>query len=93
MNRNTAGPVLVPTEVGLAILSAIQASNVGVQVEDRGAYLRVLAGGRCVVTRHAIEAALGRPVRLPSDLELCMPSFRGRLRVDAEQVVWEAAAP
>jgi hypothetical protein len=91
--RATAGPVLLPSELGLAILSAIQASNVDVRVEDRGAYLRVLSGGRCVVTRRAIEAALGRLVRLPSDLELCMPAFRGRLRVDAEQATWEAGTP
>ncbi|HYP88368.1 MAG TPA: MmoB/DmpM family protein [Polyangiaceae bacterium] len=85
-----AGPVLLPSEVGLAILSAIRASNVGVQVEDRGAYLRVSAHARCVVTRQAIEQALGRPVKLPSDLEQCMPSFRGRLQVDHEHVSWEA---
>jgi len=87
-----AGPVLVPSEMGLAIVAAIRASNVGVQVEDRGAYLRVSAGSRCVVTRQAIEAALGRPVQLPGDLEQCMPSFRGRLRVDPEHAVWEARA-
>jgi len=89
----SVGPVLLPSDVGLAILSAIQATNSDVQVQDRGAYLRVLAQGRCVVTRQCIEAALGRPVRLPSDLELCMPSFKGRLQVDAERAIWEASAP
>jgi toluene monooxygenase system protein D len=89
----TVGPVLLPSDVGLAVLSAIRASNRDVEVQDRGAYLRVLAQSRCVVTRHAIELALGRPVLLPSDLELCMPSFKGRLRVDAERAVWEASAP
>ncbi len=85
------GPVLLPSEVGLAVLAAIQASNVDVRVQDRGAYLRVLARERCVVTRHQIELQLGRPVRLPSDLELCMASFKGRLRVDAECAIWEAS--
>jgi len=89
----SVGPVLVPSEVGLAVLAAIRASNVDVQVQDRGAYLRVLAMRRCVVTRQAIERELGRPVQLPSDLELCMPSFKGRLRVDAELAVWEASVP
>jgi toluene monooxygenase system protein D len=84
------GPVLLPSDVGLAVLSAIQATNLDVQVQDRGAYLRVLTERRCVVTRQSIEAALGRPVRLPSDLESCMPSFKGTLRVDAERAVWEA---
>jgi MmoB/DmpM family len=87
------GPVLLPSDLGLAVLSAIRASNLDVQVQDRGAYLRVLALQRCVVTRQGIEAALGRPVHLPADLELCMPSFKGRLNVDAEHAVWEAKKP
>jgi hypothetical protein len=60
-------------------------------VHDRGSYLRVLSPDRCVVTRLAIERQLGRPVRLPADLELVMPSFKGRLHIDAERAVWEAS--
>ena len=89
---DAVGPVLLPSELGLAVLSAIQAQNLDVQVQDRGAYLRVSARTRCAVTRQGIENALGRPVRLPGDLELCMPSFKGRLRVDAERAVWEAGS-
>jgi toluene monooxygenase system protein D len=85
------GPVLEPSELGLAVVAAIQSLNPSVQVHDRGAYLRVVAPRRCVVTRQAIELQLGRPVRLPADLELAMPSFKGRLRMDAELAVWEAA--
>lgn len=84
------GPVLLPSELGRAVLAAILASNPGVQVQDRGAYVRVLAPARCAVSREAIEAALGHAVRLPADLELCMPSFKGCLQVDAERAVWEA---
>lgn len=86
------GPVLEPSELGLAVLSAIQRLNREVHVRDRGAYLRVLCPERCVVTRQAIEAALGRGVSLPADLELAMTSFKGRLRIDAEGAVWEARA-
>jgi toluene monooxygenase system protein D len=89
----SVGPVLVPSDVGLAVLSAIRAANSSVEVQDRGAYVRVLAPERCVVTRQGIEAALGRPVQLPSDLELCMPSFKGKLWLDAERAVWEAPSP
>ena len=92
MREVTVGPVLLPSEVGLAVLAAIRAQNAEVRVQDRGAYVRVTAARRCVVTRQTIETALGKPVRLPSDLELCMPSFKGRLKVDAERVVWEAAS-
>jgi toluene monooxygenase system protein D len=90
-NLSAVGPVLLPSDLGLAVLAAIQANNVDVQVQDRGAYVRVLAGSRCVVTRSGIEAALGRSVKLPSDLELCMTSFKGILHVDAERAVWEAS--
>ena len=85
------GPVLESSELGLAVVAAIRSLNVAVQVQDRGAYLRVLAPLRCLVTRQAIEQQLGRPVRLPADLELAMPSFKGRLQVDAERAIWEAA--
>lgn len=84
------GPVLEPSELGLAVVAAIQSLNVGARVLDRGAYLRVVSPGRCVVTREAIERELGRPVRLPGDLELTMASFKGRLSIDAERAVWEA---
>jgi toluene monooxygenase system protein D len=89
---DVVGPVLESSELGLAVLAAIQALNVGVTVQDRGSYVRVQAARRCVVTRQAIEAALGRPVQLPGDLELAMPSFRGSLKIDAERAVWEAPA-
>lgn len=90
--HDAVGPVLEPSELGLAVLSAIQSLNEGVSVQDRGSYLRVQAARRCVVTRQAIEAALGRPVKLPGDLELAMPSFRGTLKIDAERAVWEVQA-
>jgi toluene monooxygenase system protein D len=92
MTERTAGPVLLPSELGLAVLSAIVAENPGTEVLDRGAYLRVTSPERCRVSRLGIETALGRPVALPADLELVMPAFRGRLCVDAESVVWEATS-
>lgn len=93
MSLSLAGPVLLPSELGLAFLSAIRAENSDVQVEDRGAYLRVLRGGECRVSRSGVEAVLGRRVELRSDLEQCMPSFRGQLRLDGERAVWEARGP
>jgi toluene monooxygenase system protein D len=88
--HDAVGPVLESSELGRAVLRAIQSLNHGVQVIDRGSYLRVHTARRCVVTRQAIEAALGRPFSLPGDLELTMPSFQGRLMIDADQAVWEA---
>ena len=89
---DAVGPVLESSELGRAVLHAIQALNQDVQVVDRGSYYRVHTARRCVVTRQAIEAALGRPFQLPGDLEQAMPSFRGRLMIDSERAVWEVQA-
>jgi hypothetical protein len=59
-----------------------------VRVEDRGAYLRVLVPRRCIVTRSAIERAMGETFRLPVDLESLMPAFKGTLRMDDEHAEW-----
>lgn len=83
------GPVLQRGPLADAVISAIKACNATVELLDRGAYVRVLAPQRCVVTRAAIEAALARPFRLPGELEAIMSSFKGRLRIDEDQVVWE----
>lgn len=85
---DAVGPVLEASEPGRAVVAAIRDENAGVVVEDRGAYLRVLVPGRCVVTRGAIERALGRPFRLPADLEPLMPAFRGLIRMSDESVEW-----
>jgi hypothetical protein len=74
-----------------AVVAAIVAANAGVEVIDRGAYVRVLVPRRCVVTRAAIEAGVGAPFRLPGDLESIMPSFRGRFRVTEDVAEWEAS--
>lgn len=87
------GPVLASSEFGRAVLTAILSMNSEVRVHDQGSYLRVLSAGRCVVTRAAIETVLGRPVELPGDLERAMPSFKGRLQIDAERACWEAGRP
>jgi hypothetical protein len=86
--RPRVGPVLEASESGRAVLAAIRQLNGPVEVVDRGAYLRVLVRGRCVVTRQAIEHALGRPFRLATDLEPLMPAFKGFLRMDDERVEW-----
>jgi hypothetical protein len=85
---NRVGPVLETGETTNAILAAIQATNRDVLVQDRGSYLRVLVLRRCVLTRQAAEEALGRPFRLPSELERIMPSFKGRMKITEDEVVW-----
>ena len=82
------GPVLEAGESASAVVAAIRQLNRDVVVRDRGSYLRVLVPVRCVVTRRAIEQSLGRDFRLPGDLELFMPSFKGHFNVTEEEAVW-----
>ena len=82
------GPVLEASDDAHAVIAAIRQSNAGVVVENRGSYLRVLVPGRCEVTTRTIESVLGRPFRLPGDLEAMMPSFKGRLTVSEDRAVW-----
>jgi toluene monooxygenase system protein D len=83
------GPVLRHGKRCDAVIAAIRSLNPEVSLLDRGAYLRVLVPNRCVVTRVAIEHALGEAFQLPGDLEMIMPSFQGRFRVSEAEAVWE----
>jgi toluene monooxygenase system protein D len=87
------GPVLTANDDARAVVAAIRELNAEVSVEDRGAYLRVLVPGRCVVTRNAIERALGHAFRLRADLEPLMPAFKGFLRLDDERAEWSFERP
>jgi hypothetical protein len=89
VNAGRVGPVLESGEVGRAIVAAIEHENEDVVVEDRGAYVRVGVVGRCHVSGAAIARELGRPFRLPGDLEQAMPSFVGRLSLDSDGATWE----
>lgn len=86
---SAVGPVLEAGAAAAAVLAAIRALNAEVAVEDRGSYLRVGVRDRCVVTRAAIEAQLGKAFRLPVDLEAIMPSFVGALTVNEEEASWQ----
>jgi len=85
---NRVGPVLESGNTASAIVAAIKTLNENVEVQDRGSYLRVLVPRRCVVTRIAIEQALGTPFLLPGDLERVMPSFKGRFAVSDDKAMW-----
>ena len=81
------GPVLESGAIADAVIAAIRRLNSNVRTMDRGSYIRVYVPGKCLVTRQAIEAQLGRPMRFPGELECHMPSFKGTLQMsenDAE---------
>ena len=84
------GPVLQASELGRAVLAAIRELNPGLEVIDRGAYLRVSAPPPCVLTRAAVERITGQSFLLPGDLEQVLPSFHGCLALDADRVEWRS---
>ncbi|HEU0199337.1 MAG TPA: MmoB/DmpM family protein [Burkholderiaceae bacterium] len=84
------GPVLTAEPVGHAVAEVLLQENAGATLVDRGSYLRVTAPQRCVLSRRAVEARLGRPFHLPGDLERVMPAFKGHLQVSAEEASWQA---
>ncbi len=90
MSADGVGPVLIVGERAAAVIAAIRELNRDVEVVDRGAYVRVTAPAPCIVTRVAIERALGLPFELPGDLEQVMPSFQGELVIAAGEIRWEA---
>jgi hypothetical protein len=83
------GPILQAGDVTSALLTAIRELNPDTVVQSRGSYWRVLAPGRCVLTREAAERSLGRSFMLPGDLEAVMPSFKGALSITDDEAVWE----
>jgi toluene monooxygenase system protein D len=82
------GPVLQATPLARTIVAVIEEENEGVSVRDEGAYLRVLAPRVCRLSRAAVEAATGSPVRFPGELEVIMSSFAGRMRLGEQEAVW-----
>ena len=82
------GPVLTGHHRAQAVLEAIRRLNPSVEILNRGSYIRVLAPRRCLVTRSAIEDILRQPFDFRAELEIMMPSFKGRMRLDDDEAVW-----
>ena len=85
------GPVLIGRPGSGAVLEAIRRLNPSVEIHERGSYTRVLAPRRCIVTRGAIEDILGRSFDFRAELEIMMPSFKGKMHLDDDEAVWTFA--
>jgi hypothetical protein len=90
--RDWVGPVLHRGPWTDAVVECLLDANPGAVLVDRGAYLRVLAPNRCQLVRAAVERRTGQPFRLPVDLELMMPSFKGRLSFTDDAATWALGA-
>lgn len=84
------GPTLQADKMGRAIVAVISELNPEVTVTDRGSYLRVEAPSPCRLSRVLLERQLGRTMDFPSEIEMTMTSFKGRLNIEREQIVWSA---
>lgn len=87
--RSLVGPVFQKGRGAEAVIAALLEENPTAVLVDRGSYVRVLVAGRCTLSRGAVERHLHAPFRLPSDLELLMSSFKGRMTISETEVVWE----
>ena len=67
--------------------------NPRARVVDRGSYLRVLAPFHCVLDRRMVEHRTGQPFSLPTDLELVMSAFQGKLEISEDKAEWKEATP
>ena len=87
--KNAVGPVLRMSEDVEAIIAAIEEDNPGTEIEviDRGAYVRIQAEKRMIVTRASIERHIGRPFEM-RQLEPMMSAFAGRIDTTSDAVVW-----
>ena len=87
--KNAVGPVLRMSEDVEAIIAAIEEDNPGMEIEviDRGAYVRIQAEKRMIVTRASIERHIGRPFEM-RQLEPMMSAFAGRIDTTSDAVVW-----
>ena len=78
------GPVLEKGPAPKRCVAAIREENDGAMSSTAGSYLRVLVRLRCSVTRAAIEPS-SAPSVCPTDLEMIMPSFKGRFEVSEDR--------
>jgi toluene monooxygenase system protein D len=92
MTENSAperfvGPVMKASEIGEAVIEAIQEDNEGrkIEIEEHESYYRVKVEGECLISFATVSEVLGRDVQV-SDIEQNMPSFEGFIRVTTDQM-------
>jgi toluene monooxygenase system protein D len=87
--KNPVGPVFRIGDEIDKIIAAIEDDNPEREIEviDRGAYVRVQAEGRMVLTEASLQNHLGSDYRIRS-LEVVMSSFAGRVATGSESITW-----
>jgi hypothetical protein len=86
--RNLVGPIMRSGPLADAMIDAIEEDNPGdVYVLDRDDYVRIHTPHECRLRRETLAKHLGRDINL-AQLEVQMPSFKGRLETRTEQIRW-----
>lgn len=84
------GPILRMSEDLDGVVAAIRDDNPGADIEvvDRGAYVRVHAQDKLVVTEATLREHLGPDFEIRS-LQGMLSSFAGRIHTFSDRVEWE----
>jgi toluene monooxygenase system protein D len=87
--KNPVGPVFRIGDEIDKIIAAIEDDNPEREIEviDRGAYVRVQAESRLVLTEASLQNHLGPDYRIRS-LEVVLSSFAGRVATGSDSITW-----
>ena len=91
--QDAVGPVLRMGNEVEAVVAAIREDNPDTEIEviDRGAYVRVQAPGKLVLTEETLREYLGEEFRIRS-LENMLTAFAGRISTTSDRIEWESGA-
>ncbi|BAO43851.1 MmoB/DmpM family protein [Thiolapillus brandeum] len=87
LHNNNVGPVVRAGDVAHAVVEAAEIDNPDKEiiVDDKLAYVRVMAEDELILKRETLEECLGRPFRM-QDLEVNLSSFAGQIEMDSDRV-------
>ncbi len=87
--KNPVGPVFRIGDEIDKIIAAIEDDNPDREIEviDRGAYVRVQAENKLVLTEASLQNYLGSDYRIRS-LEVVLSSFAGRVATGSDSITW-----
>jgi toluene monooxygenase system protein D len=83
----SVGPVMKKGDMGDAVVEAIYENNSGrkIVIEEHASYFRIQVQGECLLKLDTVREMYGSDI-IFSDIEACMPSFEGFIRVETDQV-------
>lgn len=90
--KHPVGPVLRIGDEVEKIIAALEDDNPDAEIEviDRGAYVRIQAEDKLVLTESTLQDYFGSDYRIRS-LEVVMSSFSGRILTESDSITWQRA--